>query len=67
MPYHLHDDAVLAVLDAPCRGLDEFGACDHQAVRLELICRIREMIASGEYDTDERLQAALDKLLDSMM
>jgi hypothetical protein len=61
MPYNHHDDAVLAVLDAP---MEEPG---HPAVRLELICRIREMIASGQYETEERLQVALDKLLDSMM
>ncbi len=39
----------------------------HQAVRLEMICRIRKLIESGRYDTDERLQAALDRLLESMM
>lgn len=40
---------------------------DTQAVRLELICRIRSMIDSGAYDTDDRLQTALDRLLDEMM
>lgn len=43
------------------------GLADTQALRLELICRIREAIASGAYDSEERLQVALDRLLDEMM
>lgn len=46
-------------------GLDGVG--DSQAVRLELICHVRRLIESGRYDSDDRLQEALDRLLDSMM
>lgn len=46
-------------------GLQSVG--DSQAVRLELICRVRRLIESGQYDSDDRLQRALDRLLDSMM
>lgn len=47
--------------------LEPQAGAPNQAVRLQLICRIRALIESGRYDTDTRLQAALDRLLDDMM
>ena len=34
------------------------------AIRWDLVNRIREEIASGEYDTDEKLDVAIDRFLD---
>lgn len=36
------------------------------AIRWDLVNRIREEIASGEYDTDEKLDVAIDRYLDSL-
>lgn len=35
-------------------------------VRLEKVMRIRNMIAQGEYCTEERLQATVERLLESL-
>ena len=45
------------VPQAPLAGADD------ELVRWELIDRVRTEIAKGTYDTDERWQAALDRLL----
>ena len=61
--------ATLEAVSAPeiCDLLDGPAVQSNQAVRLELIVRIRRMIDAGTYDNDQRLQAALDRLLDGMM
>lgn len=35
-------------------------------IRWELVNRIREEIASGQYDTEEKLDAAIDRFLDQI-
>lgn len=35
-------------------------------IRPELVQRIRDEIAEGSYDTDEKLDAAVDKLIDEL-
>ena len=59
-----------AMLDEP-RGSEDRritrNAPDHQAVRLERICRIRQAIESGAYENEQRLRVALDRLLEDMM
>jgi hypothetical protein len=37
-----------------------------QRFRLELVERVRREIAEGRYDTPEKLQAALERLLDQL-
>lgn len=36
------------------------------AIREDLVARIRDQIAAGEYDTDERIDAAIEELLAEM-
>jgi len=36
-------------------------------IRQDLVDRVREEIAAGTYDTPEKLQAAVDSLLDDMV
>lgn len=36
---------------------------DDPAIRFELVQRVRREIAAGEYDTPERFEAALERLL----
>jgi hypothetical protein len=38
-----------------------------RGVRQELVARVREEIAAGEYDTPERWEAALDRMADRLM
>ena len=37
---------------------------DAKPIRMELVARIRKEIAAGTYDTEEKWEAALDRLLD---
>jgi hypothetical protein len=39
---------------------------DAPGVRTELVQRVRRAIAAGTYDTDEKLEAALDRLLNRL-
>ena len=39
---------------------------DAKPIRMELVARVRQQIAAGTYDTEERWQAALDRLLDRL-
>jgi anti-sigma28 factor (negative regulator of flagellin synthesis) len=41
-------------------------ARDAQPIRTELVARIRQEIAAGTYDTQEKWEAALDRLLDRL-
>jgi hypothetical protein len=39
---------------------------DARPIRTELVARIRQEIAAGTYDTQEKWEAALDRLLDRL-
>lgn len=39
---------------------------DAQPIRMDLVTRIRQEIAAGTYDTEEKWEAALDRLLDRL-
>lgn len=39
---------------------------DRQPVRTELVDRIRKEIAAGTYETDERIDATVDRLMDEL-
>ncbi len=40
---------------------------DIPEVRADLVARIKAEIASGTYETDERMEVAMDRLLDDLM
>jgi hypothetical protein len=46
--------------------LPKKGRKDAKPIRQELVDRVRQEIAAGKYDTEEKWQAALDCLLDHM-
>ena len=64
-----------AVAGSPARGVDQVDISDHARflsqlkegpVRSDLVARIRQEIADGSYDTPERLDKALDGLLNDV-
>lgn len=44
------------------RGVNQSQA----GIRLELVRQVRDLIAAGEYDTPERFELALERLLDRL-
>ncbi len=44
----------------------ETGAAESGEIRSDLVARVRGEIASGTYETPEKLDAALDRLLDEI-
>ena len=48
------------------RNEDKVPSLDDPDIRSDLVLRIRREIAEGTYDTPEKLQAALDRLLERL-
>ncbi len=44
----------------------ESGATEGGEIRAELVARVRSEIAAGAYETPDKLEAALDRLLDEI-
>ncbi len=58
--------AAEAAIQAAESGAAESGAADSGEIRSDLVARVRGEIASGTYETPEKLDAALDRLLDEV-
>ena len=44
----------------------DHGAADNGGIRADLVARVRNEIAAGTYETPEKLDAALDRLLNEI-
>ena len=56
-------------LSSEVQGANRIGAAESPTVdgiRFEKVAEIRRQIADGSYDTDEKLDSALDRLLDEI-
>lgn len=53
-------------LDISAAALEAIEAQETGEIRADLVARVRNEIASGTYETAEKLDAALDKLLDEI-
>ena len=51
---------------APKKPRKKRRSADDPPIRTELVERVRREIAAGTYDTDEKWEAALDRLLDRL-
>lgn len=51
---------------APSANIDDEPPAHDPTIRRELVERVRREIAAGDYDTPERWEAALDRLLDRL-
>ena len=58
--------AAEAAIQAAEGGAAEGGAAESGGIRSDLVARVRGEIASGTYETPEKLDAALDRLLDEV-
>ncbi len=58
--------AAEAAIQAAEGGAAEGGAAESGEIRADLVARVRGEIASGTYETPEKLNAALDRLLDEV-
>ena len=58
--------AAEAAIQAAEGGAAETGAAESGEIRSDLVARVRGEIASGTYETPEKLDAALDRLLDEI-
>ena len=52
--------------DGPGGGVELLPPPEEGEVRLELVARVRQEIAAGTYETPEKLEAALARLLERL-